>query len=177
MKIYTRTGDRGETSLYDGTRVEKDNLRVECYGTIDELTSNLGLARSFINEEAVGNIIYKIQQDLFIVASELASSDNTKLSRKITEGDIILLETLIDEYDEYIEKTPQVKKFIVPGSNPSSAALHVARTVCRRAERRILTFSRHDTVDELLLMYINRLSDCIFMIAKYLENKPRYMEF
>lgn len=174
MKIYTKTGDRGQTGLYDGTRIDKDSIRVESYGTIDELDSSLGFARNFIEDDEVVNIIYKIQRELFDVASELATLDATKISKKISEENIEYLENIIDSF---IEKIPRVDKFIIPGSNKACASLHVARTICRRAERRILTLSKHEEVNPLLIKYVNRLSDCIYSMARFLETDLKYVNF
>ena len=174
MKIYTKTGDKGQTGLYDGTRIDKDSTRVESYGTIDELDSSLGFARNFIEDDEIVNIIYKIQRDLFDVSGELATIDKTKIPRKILEVDVEYLENIVDIY---IEKIPKVDKFIIPGSNKACASLHVARTICRRAERRILTLSKHDEVNPFLIKYVNRLSDCIYSMARFLETDLVYVNF
>lgn len=174
MKIYTKTGDKGETSLYDNRRVEKDSLRVESYGTIDELNSSLGFARNFIEDRDIIDILFKIQRELFDVAGELATLDRERFPEKITEEHVNSLEKIIDTY---LSKTPQVDKFIIPGSNRASASLHVARTICRRAERRIITLSKHEEVSPILIKYINRLSDCIYSLGRYLETDLLYVEF
>jgi len=174
MKIYTKTGDRGETSLYDGKRVKKDDIRVESYGTIDELNSALVLARNFIEDQEIVEIIYGIQRELFNVAGELATENTDNFKGKVDETQIQALEKIIDDY---LEKMPKMDKFIIPGSNKASASLHVARTVCRRAERRILTFSREEDVSPLLIKYVNRLSDTIYALARYLESDLRYVDF
>lgn len=174
MKIYTKTGDKGQTSLYDSTRIDKDSLRVESYGTIDELNSNLGFARNFVEDKDVVEILYNIQRELFDVAGELATRDREKFPEKIHEGHVQSLEKIIDIY---LEKIDKIDKFIIPGSNKASAALHVARTVCRRAERRILTLSRHEEVSDVLIKYVNRLSDVIYALARYLESELKYVEF
>ncbi len=174
MKIYTRTGDKGTTSLYDGSRLAKDDIRVESYGTIDELNSCLGLARNFVEDAESREIIYKIQRELFNVAGELATPDTSAFPETINESHVRFLEETIDGYIARIE---QVDKFIVPGSNTGSAALHVARTVCRRAERRILTLSRDAHVSESLMKYVNRLSDCIYAMARFLETELVYVHF
>lgn len=174
MKIYTKTGDGGETSLYDGKRVKKDDIRVESYGTVDELNSTLGLARNFIAQDKIVEIIYRIQRELFDVAGELATSDQEKFPEKIEKKYIEFLEEIIDEY---LEKIEQVNAFIIPGSNKAAASLHVARTVCRRAERRILTLNREETINPMLIKYMNRLSDVIYTLARYLETDLKYVEF
>ena len=174
MKIYTKTGDKGQTSLYDGTRVDKDSLRVDCYGTVDELNSTLGLARNFIEDEEIVKKIYEIQRELFNVAGELATSDGEKFPQRVTEDKITDLEVFIDTL---LGRMPKVDQFIIPGSNKGSAALHVARTVCRRAERRIITLSRHEAISSLLMKYVNRLSDTIYAIARYLETELILVNF
>lgn len=174
MKIYTKTGDMGQTGLYDGTRVDKDSIRVESYGTIDELDSSLGFARNFIDDPEIVEIIFTIQRNLFDVSAELATIDKSRLSKTMSEDDVRSLEAIIDCY---IEKTPKSNKFIIPGSNKACAALHVSRTICRRAERRILTLSKNEEVSPLLIKYINRLSDTIYSIARYLETDLKYVNF
>ncbi|MBT9153820.1 MAG: Cob(I)yrinic acid a,c-diamide adenosyltransferase [Firmicutes bacterium] len=174
MKIYTKTGDAGDTSLYDGTRVAKDDIRVESYGTVDELTSLLGLAKTFVEDEAMRALLHKMQKDLFRVAGELATTDGAKFPHRIGEGDTTGLEKVIDEY---VARMAPVDKFIIPGNTQASAALHVARTVCRRAERRILTLSRHVPVSAELIKYVNRLSDAIYALARFLEGQQSYVEW
>lgn len=176
MKIYTKSGDKGQTSLYDGTRVDKDSIRVESYGTIDELNSHLGFARNFISEENINAEIVKIQRRLFDVAGELATKDLDKFPKLISPEDIEYLENLIDSYLEKINKEQQFK-FILPGSNKSSGALHIARTVCRRAERRIITLSRDEPIRPELIKYVNRLSDVIYTFARFLEEELNYVDF
>ncbi|SES64275.1 cob(I)alamin adenosyltransferase [Natronincola peptidivorans] len=174
MKIYTKTGDTGETSLYDGKRIKKDDIRVESYGTIDELNSTLGFARNFIEDEKIIDIIYRIQRELFDVAGELATEDREKFPEKIAKEHVDFLENIIDEY---LAKIEEVNAFIIPGTNKASASLHVARTICRRAERRILTLNREVNVNPVLIKYVNRLSDTIYTIARYLESQLKYVEF
>lgn len=174
IKIYTKTGDKGQTSLYDSTRVDKDSLRVESYGTVDELNSALGFARNFVEDQMVIDIIYKIQRELFDVAGELATMDREKFPEKISEEHVKALENIIDEY---INKIDKIDKFIIPGTNKASASLHVARTVCRRAERRILTLAKHEPISEILIKYVNRLSDVIYTLARFLETELIYVIF
>ena len=174
MKIYTKTGDKGETSLYDGKRVRKDEIRVESYGTVDELNSSIGLARNFIEDDAVKANLHRIQRELFDVAGELATTDREKFPEKIDEEHVTSLEAIIDEY---LMKIDDVNAFIIPGSNLAAASLHVARTVCRRAERRILKLSREESVSEHLLKYVNRLSDSLYAMARYLETDLNYVVF
>jgi cob(I)alamin adenosyltransferase len=174
MKVYTKTGDKGTTSLYDGTRVSKESIRVESYGTIDELNSALGLAKNYIEEEEIKKLVAKLQRSLFDVAGELATSDFTKFKTRVTDKDILFLESQIDHFTSIMD---QENCFILPGSNLSSGHLHVARTICRRAERRMLTLKANEPVSETVLKYVNRLSDLIYSIARFLESELTYIEF
>lgn len=168
MKIYTKTGDKGTTSLFDLVRVSKDDIRVESYGTIDELGSLMGLAKNYVEDEEMKELIQAIQNKLFTVATNLATEDSTKVKYNIVEKDIEDLERIIDLY---MGKLNNPTGFIVPGSGKKSAYLHVARTVCRRAERRIITLSKHAKVDPLVVKYVNRLSDALYAMARYSEEK------
>ena len=176
MKIYTKTGDKGQTSLFDNTRVDKDSIRVESYGTIDELNSSIGLARSFIKDEETREMLFDIQRSLFDVAGELATTKGEDFPEKIEEKDIKKLEGIIDHYLEKMNKEEK-SMFIVPGSNQESAALHMARTICRRGERRMLTLSKEADIREDLIRYVNRLSDALYAIARFLETNLSYVDF
>ncbi|MFS8541507.1 MAG: cob(I)yrinic acid a,c-diamide adenosyltransferase [Tissierellales bacterium] len=168
MKIYTRTGDKGTTSLFDNKRVPKDHIRVESYGTIDELVSFLGLAKNYMEDKEIYDLIEKIQHKLFVVATNLATEDKSKVKHHIQEEDIKFLE---ENIDKYMDKIGNPTGFIVPGSGKQSGYLHVCRTICRRAERRIITLSSEVDIDPLVMKYVNRLSDLIYAIARYLEEK------
>ncbi len=175
MKIYTKTGDKGQTKLYDGHPVTKDDIRVESYGTIDELNSNIGFAKNFITEEHIFDMLEKIQRLLFNVAGELATYDSDKFPEPITIEDIQFLENLIDKY---IKKMGNPEfRFILPGSNKESAALHITRTVCRRAERRIITLSGEIAVRPELIKFVNRLSDTLYTFARFIEDKQELIYF
>ncbi|MBP8691717.1 MAG: cob(I)yrinic acid a,c-diamide adenosyltransferase [Sedimentibacter sp.] len=174
MKIYTKTGDKGQTSLYDGTRVDKDSLRVESYGTIDELNSYIGFASKFINDESIKESLKKIQMRLFFVAGELATVEEGVYKYKVKDEDIEALERIIDDY---LPKIRGADAFIVPGSSEASAALHVARTICRRAERRIISLKRKEEVSDTLLKFVNRLSDVLYTYARFLESDLTIMNF
>ncbi len=167
MNIYTKTGDKGTTSLFDNVRVSKDDIRVESYGTVDELGSFLGLAKNYVEDEMMYNQIQDIQNKLFTVATNLATEDTNKVKYHILEEDILNLEKLIDLY---MGKLNNPTGFIVPGTNKKSSYLHVARTVCRRAERRIISLSGVAYVDPLVLKYVNRLSDTLYAMARFLED-------
>lgn len=174
MKIYTKTGDKGETSLYDGKRVRKDNIRVESYGTIDELNSHLGFARHFSEDQEIDSILKQIQRELFDVAGELATTNRDDFPEKIEQSHIDELEKIIDAY---LEKIDKMDAFIIPGSNKAAASLHIARTVCRRGERRILMLSQEEKVNDLLIKYVNRLSDVLYALARYMETELNYVVF
>ena len=167
MKIYTRKGDGGEASLFGGDRVAKDSLRLEAYGTVDELNSFLGLARSLQDSigQEIDNMLDEIQSDLLVLGADLAAPSSKEKSRtpRIESKDVERLERWIDKYEE--ELTP-LKNFILPGGSQAASALHLARTVCRRAERRVVTLSHSEEVGESALAYINRLSDLLFVLAR-----------
>ena len=173
MKIYTKTGDKGQTSLYDGTRVDKDSIRVESYGTIDELNSYICLCMHYINEDEK-KVLFNIQRDLFYIGSELATKNTEKLNKVVTDNDIKNLENIIDKY---MGEAKGIDSFIIPGTSLASAHLHIARTICRRAERIIISLSKIEEVNPMLIKYINILSDALYAIARYSEDKLIPMEF
>lgn len=168
LKIYTKTGDAGQTALFGGGRVEKDHPRVEAYGDVDELNACLGMARSVEMMPRIDEVLVPIQRDLFAIGALLATPDREKMREqlqkaRIDEGRISELERAIDECDRELEP---LKSFILPGGTPKSSALHVARTVCRRAERRVVALHREVQLPELVVTYLNRLSDLLFMLAR-----------
>lgn len=167
-KIYTKGGDKGGTSLYDQIRVSKDDIRVESYGTVDELGATLGVAKNFVEDEEMRETITSIQHKLFTVASNLATQDQSKIPTQICEKDILDLEEVIDKYMDAVERK---NCFIVNGSGPRSAFLHVARTVCRRAERRAVSLAAIADVDPFVIKYLNRLSDAIYAMARFNEDR------
>lgn len=180
MKIYTKTGDKGETALYGGTRVSKASARVDSYGTIDELNAFIGEAKSRINEEEIVRQLKKIQFDLFTVGSEAATptdklllaNGKPRLPLIISEKEITELEEWMDAFEEKLEP---LQFFILPGGGSSATALHVARTVCRRAERAMVFLNESEAVRPELIKYLNRLSDYLFILARYvskLNNEP-----
>ena len=171
-KVYTRTGDDGTTGLGGGQRVPKDSPRIEAYGTVDELNSQIGVVQSLGVNEAIAEPLRGIQNDLFHLGSDLCilEEDKQRLSvPRIEERHVVALERLMDSLSE--ELSP-LENFILPGGTPSAAALHVARTVCRRAERLVLALSRREPVGEWTVTYLNRLSDALFVMARH-ENKRR----
>lgn len=176
LKIYTRSGDAGKTSLYDQTRVDKDDIRVESYGTIDELNAALGVAKRYIGDAHIFGLIERIQRELFDVAGELATTEGESFPERITEAHVEYLEGVIDAYVDKMGRD-QPFRFILPGSSDASAYLHVARTVCRRAERRMISLAHEAPVSPVLMKYVNRLADCIYAVARFLEEHPAYVEF
>lgn len=166
MKIYTKTGDSGNTSLFGGKRVEKDNQRIEAYGTLDELNSVIGLILVEKVNDKTRKILTILQQSLFVIGSELATPSDvqSKAIRPLTNEEISVLENYIDEIDADL---PSLKNFIIPGGTKSASLLHFARTVCRRAERRIVEIDKSENISKNIIAYINRLSDLLFVIARY----------
>lgn len=168
MKIYTKKGDSGETSLFGGQRVSKSSLRIEAYGTVDELNSVIGVATSHGVDSRSKELLDEIQIQLFVLGSDLATPPSKKLKiDRIGESDIIFLEQAIDELEEHLEP---LKSFILPGGSPAGATLHVGRTVCRRAERLAVECSKEDEISDAAIKYLNRLSDFLFVLARF-ENK------
>lgn len=169
MKIYTRTGDAGQTSLRWGTRINKDSLRVEAYGTVDEVNAFVGLALSHLPEEdgtGVRGMLTRIQRELFDVGADLAVPPDREKGEapKVQPAFIAALEREIDSMETALDP---LRTFILPGGCAAAAALHVARTVCRRAERRVVSLMASEPVDPVLLKYLNRLSDYLFVAARY----------
>ena len=165
MKIYTKKGDSGNTSLFGGQIVGKSSSRIDAYGTVDELNSVLGVVRSLELNSQIDNWINTVQHQLFVLGSDLATpySKEAKIDR-ISEEEITFLEELIDKMDAEL---PQLKNFILPGGTPAAANIHLARTVCRRAERLTVACNEDDYVSNLTIKYLNRLSDFLFMLGRY----------
>ncbi|MBI1227869.1 MAG: cob(I)yrinic acid a,c-diamide adenosyltransferase [Bacteroidetes bacterium] len=164
FKIYTKTGDEGQTALFGGKRLPKSHLRIECYGTVDELNSNLGLVRDRSEDEHVRAILFEIQNRLFDLGANLATDPSKNLpTPSIAQADIQLLENEIDAMEEVL---PALKNFILPGGHPTVSHCHVARCVCRRAERLVVALNMEETVSPEVLKYLNRLSDFLFVLAR-----------
>lgn len=166
MKIYTKTGDKGMTSLIGGKRVAKNSLRLEAYGTVDELNSCIGMVQCHLRDTVLMQELLEIQSRLFDVGGHLATdpeSDSVKGKICVNEADVQLLEQAIDRMDSEL---PPMKYFVLPGGSQAVASCHLARTVCRRAERRILDLAETAPVDEMVVKYINRLSDYLFVLAR-----------
>jgi cob(I)alamin adenosyltransferase len=175
VKIYTKTGDHGETGLFDGSRVSKHSPRVEAYGEVDELNAVLGMALAFIREdEELRACLLEIQRDLFILGAHLADPGarvEAKRGEKahLSADRVTRLEQWIDQFEAHVSP---LRQFILPGGSKGGATLHLARTVCRRAERRVVELSQQVEIPPLVIIYLNRLSDFLFMAAR-LENQRR----
>jgi cob(I)alamin adenosyltransferase len=170
MKIYTKTGDRGDTSLFGGQRVPKDALRIEAYGTLDELNSVLGMVRAENADAGVDSLLAPIQERLFEIGADLATprSIEKRVVRRIEPRDATALEKSIDILDPALKP---LKTFILPGGSRVAAQLHHARTVCRRAERVVVRLSRNEDIGEGIPVYLNRLSDLLFVLARSVNQK------
>tara|TARA_B100000575_G_scaffold61173_1_gene46569 strand:- start:5483 stop:6019 length:537 start_codon:yes stop_codon:yes gene_type:complete len=175
MKIYTKKGDSGHTSLIDGQIVNKHNLSVDAYGTVDELNSFLGLLKDYIKDETIKDILNNIQPKLFSIGSILASGKNQNMLEKvkIEKKDVKYIEFHIDSMNNEL---PELKNFIIPGGHKISSYSHVCRSICRRAERRISELNNEQSVDPNILSYINRLSDFFFVLSRYLMYSDKIEE-
>lgn len=168
MKIYTKKGDTGETSLFGGDRVSKSSERIEAYGTVDELNSVIGLAASHSLSPKGTVLTTRVQELLFVLGADLATPMNAKTRiNRIDEDNVSYLEQAIDEMQEELEP---LKNFILPGGSQPGATLHLARTICRRAERAVVTCSKAEEISDVSVTFMNRLSDFLFVLARY-ENK------
>lgn len=168
MKIYTKTGDLGETGLFGGERVSKDSLRIEAYGTVDELNSILGIAVADVTGNGVKELLQDIQNRLFNLGSDLATPDTEKNKKlniaRVPDEYISSIEQAIDFYND---KMPELRYFILPGGSRGAAYLHLARTVCRRAERRVVALNMGEEINKNIVIFLNRLSDLFFVLARY----------
>ena len=160
-KIYTRTGDKGTTGLGDGTRVDKDHVRVEAYGAVDELNSIIGMILAHTLPEDVKNRLMEIQNDLFDLGGEFSCPGG----KNMPDSYVQRLENTLDAFNEQL---PSLKEFILPAGGPACSTCHLARTVCRRAERRAITLAKEEDINPVALAYLNRLSDLLFVIARVL---------
>lgn len=170
MKVYTRTGDQGNTSLIGGTRVPKNSVRLEAYGSVDELNGYIGMIRSLVANDEIAKELADIQMRLFDVGGNLATdpqAQTQKVPVGVDESDVEVLEKAIDRMDAEV---PPSRSFVLPGGNETVAFCHIARTVCRRAERRVLDLNGETAVDVQVMKYINRLSDYLFMLSRKLAH-------
>jgi cob(I)alamin adenosyltransferase len=176
VKIYTRTGDTGETSLFDNTRVSKADPRVNAYGEVDEVNACLGVARAVGVDGEIGHLIESLQKDLFALGARLADP-SARIADRVTkavmsDSDVHRLEQAIDRLEAEL---PPLRRFILPGGSPAGSALHLARTVCRRAERRVVALGT-GAVEPVVLTYLNRLSDLLFVMARAVNHRARVPE-
>lgn len=171
-KIYTKTGDKGSTSLLGGTRVPKYHIRIEAYGNADELCSYIGLIRDFSNNQAIKDDLLIVQEKLFVLQALLSCEDKSFYEKlpQLTNSDVSWLESKIDKMNESL---PELKYFVLPGGNAANSFSHVARCICRRTERIVIQLSEQYPIEENLYIYLNRLSDYLFVLARYiaLDNK------
>ena len=173
MKIYTKTGDRGITSLVGGTRVPKTHIRLEAYGTVDELNSNLGFLSTYLLDEKDRNFLQQVQDKLFAVGSHLATDrekTELKAASVISPEHVETMEREIDRLDSLL---PPLSAFILPGGSRGAAVCHICRTVCRRAERRILALAEQVEISSELLAYVNRLSDYLFVLSRKMNQDDK----
>ena len=170
MKIYTKTGDTGETGLFGGTRVPKDAMRIEACGTVDELNACIGSVRSQIQDVEINGILHRIQNDLFDIGADLATLDTHPKAASLRISPT-LTPKLEREIDLFEAELPPLKNFILPGGSAGGAAVHLARTVCRRAERCVVTLASAESVNPEVLIYLNRLSDLLFVLARIVNHR------
>ncbi len=175
MKIYTKTGDKGDTSLLGGTRVPKSDLRIDAYGTVDELNSHIGLLRDQTVNQGREDFLIQIQERLFTLGSSLAAdpSKGNIVKPDLTENDITALERAIDKMEEQL---PELKNFVLPGGHESVSICHIARNICRRSERIVVALSNESEVDPLVIQYLNRLSDYLFSLSRMMSQELKAKE-
>ncbi|EAU69224.1 cob(I)yrinic acid a,c-diamide adenosyltransferase [Stigmatella aurantiaca] len=171
MKIYTKSGDAGETGLFGGGRVPKDDARVDAYGEVDELNATLGLARSLSLPAELGGLLHQLQEQLFTVGAVLATPTGTKAAAHIPVLKAEWVEAMEQAIDAFEGELPKMTHFILPGGTQASSALHLARTVCRRAERRVIPLVREATVPAETVVFLNRLSDLLFVMARVANHR------
>ncbi len=171
MKIYTKTGDTGETGLFGGERVSKNSVRIEAYGTVDELNSIIGLTITECNSEEIKTLLQKIQNKLFVLGSDLATPDSEKNKKlnisRVTPDFAAEIENSIDYFTSQLE---ELRNFILPGGSKGASMLHVCRTICRRAERRVIAIDDGISISSDIIIFLNRLSDLFFVLSRF-ENK------
>lgn len=174
FRIYTRTGDRGETGLFGGKRVSKDDIRIEAYGTVDELNAHIGMVADRIGGQGPVPFLRQIQSDLFTLGSHLAKDPERDLPLPVLPtGRISEMEAMMDGWDMDL---PPLTNFILPGGHPNVSVIHLARCVCRRAERRVISLDHAEAVDQEIIKYLNRLSDFLFMMAREIAHREGVAE-
>lgn len=175
FKIYTKTGDKGQTSLIGGTRLPKHHIRIEAYGTVDELNSHIGLLRDVIEDKFTLDLLISIQDRLFTIGSHLAADPekNKMQLPPIFEDDVVALENAIDTINDQV---PEMKSFVLPGGHVHVSYCHIARCVCRRAERAVLRLAENEKVEDIHPKYLNRLSDYLFMLSRWITIDKNVIE-
>ena len=175
FKIYTKTGDKGQTSLIGGTRLPKHHIRIESYGTVDELNSHIGLLRDVIEDKFTLDLLISIQDRLFTIGSHLAADPekNKMQLPPIFEEDVVALENAIDKINDQV---PEMKSFVLPGGHVHVSYCHIARCVCRRAERAVLRLAENEKVEDIHPKYLNRLSDYLFMLSRWITIDKNVIE-
>jgi cob(I)alamin adenosyltransferase len=176
MKIYTKTGDRGDTRLFDGTKVRKHDERVEAYGDIDELNSFVGAAAAFLQDSELPAMLADVQKDLFSVGAQLADPRFKERASNKFELPLERITALEQAIDRFETELPPLRQFILAGGGPAGALLHIARTVCRRAERRVVRLSERVDVSAGVIQYLNRLSDFLFVVARLVNHREGKQE-
>jgi cob(I)alamin adenosyltransferase len=176
MKIFTKTGDQGTTSLVNNTRVPKNHPRVEAYGTVDELNTHIGMLRDMSNDECIAATLFEIQKVLFVVQTRLAIDPEKPCSLFLPDMRAQNVDFLEKEIDSMQSLLGEFKAFLIPGGHPILSQCHIARCVCRRAERKIVNLSQQSEVESLVLQYINRLSDYLFVLARFFTHKLNLKE-
>ena len=173
-RVYTKTGDSGETSLVDGSRVSKSSKRVDAYGDVDELNSIIGISLQYINDSEITDVLRTIQNDLFILGGDLATPNSFEIEiPRIKQEMIMKLEKLIDSYNSEVG---DLKEFILPAGKGASPYIHLARTVCRRAERKVVDLSNEEKINESAIIFLNRLSDLLFVLARLVNKRAGFEE-
>ena len=175
MKIYSKKGDKGKTSLIGGKIVDKHNLSVDAYGTIDELNSFIGLLKDYVEDKKINKVLHNIQLKLFSVGSILASAGDNNFSEKVSieKKDIEDIESNIDNMNNQL---PNLKNFIIPGGHKISSYCHICRSICRRAERKISELNNHYPINPYILSYVNRLSDFFFVLSRHIKHSDNIEE-
>jgi cob(I)alamin adenosyltransferase len=176
MKIYTKTGDRGDTRLFDGTKTRKDDPRVDAYGDVDELNSFVGAAVAWLNDAVLIAMLSDVQRDLFSIGAQLANPKSAEEESQRFRLDARRIAALEETIDRFETELPALRQFILAGGCPAGALLHVARTVCRRAERRVVALAGRVPVDETVIRYLNRLSDFLFVFARLVNHRQGQQE-
>ncbi|HEY5601437.1 MAG TPA: cob(I)yrinic acid a,c-diamide adenosyltransferase [Patescibacteria group bacterium] len=174
MKIYTKKGDKGETSLFGGQRVAKSSLRIDAYGNIDELNSLLGVILAKNPHKEISQNLTRVQRHLFVLGADLATPEEVKV--KVPRINTSAVKVLEKEIDNWTKQLPQLRNFILPGGSETGALLHMARTVCRRSERTVVALSEIEKINENVMIYLNRLSDWLFTLARYVNKLEKINE-